>query len=196
MRTRSLLVCLALCVASLPEYGAVISYFGVLSGANESPAVPSPGTGFAFITIDTIANTMQVEAEFSGLLGNSTNAHIHCCTTPNAGVATTTPTFLGFPSGVTSGTYNNTLDLTLASSYNGAFITANGGSIPAAQAALLAGLADGVAYFNVHSTFSPSGEIRANLLATPEPGTFALMAVSLIGLMYVLRRTIRSGALR
>jgi hypothetical protein len=48
-------------------------------------------------------------------------------------VATTLPTFAGFPLGVTSGTYINTLDLTLASSYNPAFVTANGGSMPHAK---------------------------------------------------------------
>jgi hypothetical protein len=73
---------------------------------------------------------MFIDVSFSGLLGTTTASHIHCCTpTPlsgTAGVATTTPTFAGFPLGVTSGTYMNTLDLTLASSYNPAFVTANG----------------------------------------------------------------------
>src|SRR5439155_23025204 len=44
------------------------------------------------------------------------------------------PDISGFPLGVTSGTYDNTLDLTLASSYNPVFVTDEGG-VPQAEAA-------------------------------------------------------------
>ena len=36
-----------------------------------------------------------------------------------------------------SGTYTNTFDLTLATTYNAAFITANGGTVANAEAAFL-----------------------------------------------------------
>ena len=45
-------------------------------------------------------------------------------------VATGVPTFLGFPTGVTNGYYDHTFDLTLASSFNPAYVTANGGTPP------------------------------------------------------------------
>jgi hypothetical protein len=49
--------------------------------------------GDARITLDFDLLTLRVEASFSGLLGNVTAAHIHCCTAPgsNVGVATMTP---------------------------------------------------------------------------------------------------------
>ena len=51
-------------------------------------------------------------------------------------VATTTPTFPGFPPGVTSGTYDNTLDTSLASAFNPAFVTDHGGTAAGAETAL------------------------------------------------------------
>ncbi|WP_139379481.1 CHRD domain-containing protein [Zoogloea sp. LCSB751] len=39
----------------------------------------SPATGAAMVVIDTVAHTMQVDVVFSGLLGPTTAAHIHCC---------------------------------------------------------------------------------------------------------------------
>jgi hypothetical protein len=67
--------------------------------------------------------------------------------------------------------YTNTLDLTLSSSYNPAFIMANGGTPGSAEVALLAGLAAGEAYLNIHTTNFPNGEIRGFL--TPVPGPIA-----------------------
>lgn len=88
-------------------YASVITYTASLSGPNEATPNASPGTGFASVIIDTVANTMEVQVQFTGLTGTTTASHIHCCTTTAltgaAGVATTTPTFTGFPTGVTSG---------------------------------------------------------------------------------------------
>src|ERR1700688_2938629 len=101
------------------SHAALITYSATLSGPGESPPNTSPGTGFATVAVDTVANTMKVDVTFANLVGTTTASHIHCCTaTPGtgaAGVATTTPTFTDFPLGVTSGTYDRTFDLTLAS---------------------------------------------------------------------------------
>ena len=137
-------------------------YVATLIGAAENPANASPATGSTVVTINSGASTMQVDVEFSGLSGPNTAAHIHCCTTPpmNIGVATVTPTFTGFPSGVTSGTYSNVFDMTMTSSFNAPYVTANGGTAATAFAALSAGIANGQAYLNVHSSVFPAGEIR------------------------------------
>ena len=51
-----------------------------LSGANELPIpVPSPGTRSAIVMLDPTAQTLQINAVFSGLTSNVTMAHIHCC---------------------------------------------------------------------------------------------------------------------
>ena len=102
-------------------------FIASLSGPAESPPNASPGTGFATVTIDTVANTMRVQVSFSGLTSGTTASHIHSATavpfTGTAGVATTTPTFTGFPGGVTAGTYDHTFNMLDAASYNPAFIT-------------------------------------------------------------------------
>src|SRR5947199_3531865 len=107
-----------------------ITFTTNLSGANEVPPVSTPGTGVATVILDPTAQTLQVNATFSGLTSGTTAAHIHCCAPlgTNAMVATLLPAFTDFPMGVTSGSYPaHTFDLTMASSYNPAFITAHGG---------------------------------------------------------------------
>jgi hypothetical protein len=156
---------------SVGHADTIVEYVANLTGPGESPPNPSPGTGFADVTIDETTNMMHVVVSFTGLEGTTTASHIHCCTavagTGTAGIATTTPTFTGFPLGVTSGSYDHIFDLTLASSWNSAFI---GTGTPAtAEAALLAGLAAGEAYLNIHSTVVPGGEIRGFLSPVPGP---------------------------
>jgi hypothetical protein len=90
--------------------------------------------------------------------------------------------------GVTTGTYLQTFDLTLASTYNPAFIAANGGTVAGAQAAFTAGLLAGQAYFNIHTVQFPSGEIRGQLQAVPEPATLLLLTSGIAGVAGVLRK--------
>src|SRR6266404_6470805 len=144
----------AMLLAGAQLSATTILYTANLSGANENPTTGSPGTGFAMVTIDTVAQTMAVNVTFQNLTSGVTASHIHCCIAPggNTGVATTTPTFTGFPSAVTSGTYDHVFDMTNASSYNPAFVTANGGTGASAEAILLAGLDAGHAYLNIHTT--------------------------------------------
>jgi len=167
---------------ALSAPAAVVSYQASLSGANESPPNTSLGTGFTIVDIDTTAHTLRVQANFSGLTGLSTNCHIHsnATITPgvgNAGVATMQPTFLGFPSGVTAGVYDNTFDLTLASSWNSAYITANGGTPASAEAALALQMSEGRSYLNIHSSFAAGGEIRGFLTPVPTPGAAAVLGL-------------------
>jgi CHRD domain len=199
-RTDSFLLCTIAAMSfavPMTSQAATLTYDASLSGPAESPPNASPGTGFAIVTIDTILDTMEVNVSFSGLVAPNTASHIHCCTpvadSGTAGVATTTPTFTGFPSGVTSGTYDNTFDMTLLSSYNPAFVAANGGTAATAFAVLLAGLNADEAYLNIHSTTFPGGEIRGFLAATPIPAALPLFAGGL-GLMGFLARRRKRNA--
>lgn len=190
---RLLIIAATACAFTGISMAAPVYYFTRLSGANEFPANASAGTGTAEVLFDDGANTMRVIVRFEGLTAANTAAHIHCCTanafdiTQTAGVATPTPTFPGFPAG-TAGFYDQTFDLTLASSYRAGFITANGGSPAGAEAALGAGLLAGKAYLNVHSSVYPGGEIRGFLTLAPEPGTWVLMSSALAGLAFLRRR--------
>jgi hypothetical protein len=170
------------------SFAGIITYTGALSGANENPATLSNGTGLAIVTIDNVAQTMEVNVTFSGLFTPDSAAHIHCCVAQggNAGVATITPTFTGFPTGVTAGSYDHVFDLTSAGTYNPAFVTLQG-SLANAENALLTGLAADMTYLNIHTTSSPGGEIRGFLVATPEPQTWVL-ALAGFGLLWVARR--------
>jgi CHRD domain len=110
---------------------------------------------------------MRVQSNFSGLIGTVTAAHIHAATPSpfigNAGVATVTPTFKGFPIGVSNGTYEHTFDTSFLTSFNPAYITVYG-SIAQAWADLQTAIVDGKSYFSIHTTYLPSGEIRGFLV--------------------------------
>jgi len=177
--------------ASFASKGQI--YWVSLSGPAEVPPNTSPGTGTALITIDAVANTMRVQTTYSGLIGNTTAAHIHAPTavagTGTAGVATTLPTFPGFPSGVPAGTYDQTFNMLLASSYNPAYITNNGGTPASAFAALRTAISAGKAYLNIHSNVFPGGEIRGFLNLCPTinvsiPDAFALPSGVLANTVY------------
>lgn len=186
---KSIWLSVFLLIASYTSVAQV--YYATLLGSSEFPANNSTGTGKAVVTID--GNTMRVQATFAGLVpqtsggltSGTTAAHIHAPTpiplslTSTAGVATTTPTFTGFPSGVREGSYDRTYDMTLATSYNPAYITANGGTTASAFAALKTAISAGRSYLNIHSNAFPGGEIRGFLIPCPAlttsiPDAFAL----------------------
>jgi hypothetical protein len=174
----------------VPARADVIVLTATLAGTNEVAPNNSPGTGFAVVTLDTTTHLLTVNASFSGLVSTTLASHIHCCTGPgaNALVATTTPSFPNFPLGVTAGSFLQTLDLTLASSYNPSFVTAHGGTVTQAEADFVAGLLAGQTYFNIHTTVFPGGEIRGQLQVVPEPATLLLLGTGLAGVVGAARR--------
>ena len=194
---------IAAALSVVPAAAATIPFSAILSPANEVPPTASTGSGTAILDLDVAAHTLRVQIAFSGLVPTAppgapvgtTAAHIHCClpspfaTGVNAGVATTTPTFLGFPLGVLAGTYDNTLNLTLASSYNPAFVTLVGG-LANAETSLVNGLLGGLTYLNVHTSAFPGGEIRGFVVQIPEPEAYVLLlaGLAIIGISMRKRR--------
>src|SRR6266446_8558 len=180
----ALAIATALMLPVPAAYAIPVTFVGQLAGANEVPPIPSLGTGLATVVLDPAAQTIQVNATFSGLTSNDMAAHIHCCAPlgTNAGVATTVPAFPGFPLGVTSGTYSSVVfDLTQPLIYNPAFVTMQGG-LPQAEAALINGIENGLTYFNIHTVNFPGGEIRSQLFPAPEPSSLVLLGSALLGL--------------
>src|SRR4051795_6871514 len=168
--------CLALACA-VPAYSAQLLYetvrtngAGVVLGPGmDGPTEPtsSLGTGYGTALYDNITHLLTLDANFSGLDTNAstgtTASHIHAATTlpfqGTAGVATQTPSFVGFPLNVYSGTFHSVLDLSQASSWNPSYVSANGGTPATAEVAFASALATGRSYWNIHSGKFPGGEI-------------------------------------
>ncbi|MEO8335194.1 MAG: CHRD domain-containing protein [bacterium] len=188
-RLRGFTLAAALIAVATPAHAQ--HWQGAMTGANENPANASTATGF--IDVYLSGNLLTVDLFWQGLIGgNPAAAHIHCCIAPgtNVGVAVG---FTSFPM-TTSGTYTNTFDLAVQSTYTAAFFnTFGGGTAAGAQAALINGLNAGNAYSNIHDAQFPGGEIRANLTATPEPASIGLMATGLLALAGVGLKRRRHG---
>ena len=184
MRRSTFTAAMAL-VGVLPPVAEAQIFKTTQSGAQEIPAVASTGTGTAVVALNSTTHEMTIRSNFRGLGSNTAIAHIHCCVVQpaNAGVATAVPSFPGFPTGVRAGSFNATFNMSLASTWNPAFITANGGTPAGAEAAFIAGVNAGRSYYNVHTVAFPAGEIRGNLVlftfaGSPGLGTQTLGAAT------------------
>jgi hypothetical protein len=106
-----------------------------LSGAQEVPPNNSTATGSATVLINTMVNLLHYELSYNGLTGAETAAHLHgfAASGANAGVLFTLPT--GNP---------KVGDLSYSDDQE-------------------ANLLNGLAYFNIHSSAFPGGELRGQL---------------------------------
>ena len=132
--------------------------------------IASPATGTASLKLDDVANTLDVNMSYSGLLATVTNAHIHCCSPPLVASGVIIPFVPPMTTGATSGVFVNLFSLT-----------------PTEVTQVMSGLS----YINIHTSFAPGGEIRGQIAAVPEPGTLALVGIGLVGLGAGRRRVRR-----
>src|SRR6188474_859214 len=110
------------------------------SGLQETPANASAGTGTFVGTYNDATDSLIYTVTFSGLSANVTAAHFHAAPPGIEAGALIGPG--GFPTGVLSGSFTDTLVLTASQEDS---------------------LKRGLFYFNIHTTAFPTGEIRAQI---------------------------------
>jgi len=142
------------------------NFLATLDAANE---VPTGGgrTGSGLVTLTLTGTTLTLSGTFSGLSSASTLDHIHGNALPgvNAGILYSLIPISTL--GGTSGTINGSV------------------SISAAQ---IADLNAGLWYINIHTANFGGGEIRGQILPVPEPSTWAIGSLGLLGVLAWKRR--------
>lgn len=145
-------------------HAIIIDFESSLDGAqaNAGAGTGSTATGSATATLDEVSRLFSWNISWSGLLGDITVAHFHGPAAPgsNAGVQVT-------------------IDPTTNPSVGSDTITDT----------QIADLLANLWYINIHSDRNPGGEIRGQVIKTPDSGTTAtLLCLGLIGLAALRRR--------
>lgn len=134
-----------------------------LTGSAERPtANNSAATGLASLTLD--GNLLTYSVSYSGMV--ATASHLHGPAGADATAGVMVPFTLS-SSSANTGLFSGTATIT-----------------DTQKSSLLAGNT----YVNVHSSTFPGGEIRGQVVAVPEPGTLALLAVGAGALVVRARR--------
>jgi hypothetical protein len=189
---RRVLLTLLFAGLAVPAYASPIVWSATLDSIQEIPPTLSPGSGFGTVTFDDSTNVLDLYLEWQNLTGPGVQAHIHCCVaSPPGNVGIALDLWLAATPQPPAGVYTASYDLDLVNPFRAAFVAANGGTALTAAAALRTAmdLGQGRAYFNIHTAIFSGGEIRGNLAAVPEPGTFGLAMLGLAAL--ALRKRIR-----
>ena len=165
--TTKLLVALAACIAaaaaceSSTEVAGSLTFAGVMTGAKEKPtATTSTATGQALVVLNS-SGTLEYSAQWSGLTGAVTGAHIHgpADSSNTAGVLID---FAALPAGSSRSVANV---MTAAGSSSGN-VNVKGAAVITATVSgdsLVKLLNAGLLYVNVHTAANANGEIRAQL---------------------------------
>jgi hypothetical protein len=142
------------CVLAAPAAVRADTLFTTqLTGAQETPPVVTPATGFGSLLLNDAETQAQITLTWADLTAPAAAAHIHGPALPGnaAGILFHIPV-----TETTTGQSMTTWD-----------------NLTTEQVGWLKG---GLLYFNVHTSTYPAGEIRGQIPAIPEPGTLALAA--------------------
>jgi hypothetical protein len=155
-------IAIALFALALPQFswGQLIFFEAHLDGAQSG--VVTPGTGFASGSVDISSFLFTLDYTFSDLLAPQTAAHIH-----RGAAGVNGPVVIGAPTFPLGSSIHYTTTI---------------------NAGLVNDLLNNNLYLNIHSQLHRGGEIRGQLVAVPEPSTYALAGAAILGVMIVHRR--------
>lgn len=131
-----------------------------LSGANEVPSNASAGSGSGTLTLNTATNAYTITGNVSGLMGNTTAAHIHAAPAGSNGGVVVPLTLT--PLGTTTSAISGSGILTSAQ-----VLTLNTSEL----------------YVNIHTTAVPSGEVRGQITPSLVMATAPIPTMSQWGLL-------------
>jgi hypothetical protein len=145
---------------------------------------PGGATGTGLVQLDMDLIVMHVQLNFAGLAGTTTSAQLFAIPKANQAAMAAVP-LLSFPQNVTNGTYNQTIDLSIAGSYSPAFIVAADTGLGQSIADALEAVHDAAeletAFIRINTTAFPNGELSGFLTAVPEPSSTMFIAMVLGG---------------
>lgn len=156
-----------LLVALAPLSRAQLVFFqGTMDGAQAGRVTPA--TGFLSGSVDLSTNFFVLDYSFSGLLAPQTAAHVH-----RGAFGVNGPVVIGAPSFPLGSPIH--FEAFISDTVENDFLAGN-------------------LYLNVHSQLFPAGEIRGQLIAVPEPSTYAIAGAAFLGLMVLSRRRSKAAA--
>jgi MYXO-CTERM domain-containing protein len=130
-----------------------------LEGSQEVPAVITPASGSATLTLDTVTGDFTLDYDFAGLDGPVTVAHFH---NAPAGVNGGVVYWLAAP-----GAPNNNPDTLLSPPMPDGVTSASASGTGVLSASIVQEILDGNIYINIHSTANGGGELRGQVVPTP-----------------------------
>lgn len=143
---------------STQAHAQTVVYTATLSGSNEAPPVAATGAGgFATITINMAAQTLDWVVDVYNLPSGVTAGHIHA---GGAGVAGPVVVNFVVPTGASN-------DFRLTGTARPADVVARQPQGVNSWEDLLQAIATGNAYVNIHSQVNPGGEVRGQLVLKP-----------------------------
>ena len=147
-----------LLVAAAQAQAQTLVYTATLSGSNEAPPVLATGAGgFATVTVNLTAQTIDWVVDVYNLPSGVTAGHIHV-----GGTGVSGPVVVNFV--VNVGQSN---DFRISGSARAADVVARQPQGVNTFEDLVQALATGHAYVNVHSQVNPGGEVRGQLVLKP-----------------------------